>query len=191
MDAHVHEAFAKFAVFTAILHALVETVYRQQVVSPTAGIHAVPSGSCRRDGVHETGKETIADQFRHLPREGLPLTAKPTDAESPPAADVVTADELADRHHQFEITTGEHVARPCQTLVGCEEIGAWNAVLIGEYEIVGSSLFKCAVQDGGFSETPVFVPHMAYGQTLGIAADELARLLARPVVGNDDFIGLA
>jgi hypothetical protein len=32
---------------------------------------------------------------------------------------------------------------------------------------------------------------MAYGQALAIAADDLARLLARPIVGNDDFIGLA
>jgi hypothetical protein len=57
--------------------------------------------------------------------------------------------------------------------VGCEEVGAWNAVLIGEYEIVGSSLFKGTVQDGGFSETPVFMSDTALGLS-GFAGNHLA-----------------
>lgn len=189
-DTVVEQAFAHLAVFTSILHALVEAAHGEDVTAPAAGVHAVPGGASGCDMVHQDRKPSSLYELGTFEAAPQSLCQQPAKTESPSAPDIVLGQGFADGHGQLEIASGEDVTLLGIVFMGSNEVGPRHAVLVGEDEIVGSGSAECLIENDGLAEALVFVPHMLDGQYFLHALDEVSSFLAGAVVGNDDLVGL-
>ena len=73
--------------------------------------------------------------------------------------------------------------------VGGDEVFAGDAVLVGEDEVLALGSDECLVKNARLLEAVVLVPHMLDGQPVAETLYQLTGVVARAIVGDDNFVG--
>ena len=188
-QAEIDQAFSKLAVLSAVVHLLVEAIDGQCVGAPSRGVAAVPAGTSRRDVVQQPGIEWAAEELGALETVFQSALVEPAQAKCVAAFHVGLCNAKARVHRQFEVAAREEVALLGMAGMRRYKILAGDAVLVGKDEIVGLGSYDGLVEYLCFLETLVFVPHVLNGQLRLEALYQLAGVVARAVVGNDNLVG--
>lgn len=108
-----------------------------------------------------------------------------------PRNNIVGIDSGAYAGRQSEIASRQETTPTGGRKVTGHEVAPWYAVLVGEYQVVGSRSLKSAVQYHCFTETIVGMPYMPYRKDPGKTLHKCPSLRTRTVVGNNYLVGPA